>query len=84
MLKRRQDKQDDDHAKAVDGADRAVEEAPVDDLACRGGGIHHLQAPAQAGVDEEIRQDLIQRKAADCGVEMCIRDRAPGASNLPE
>ena len=68
MLQRRQRKQHDHHAEAVDGAYRAVEEAAVDQLAGGDGGIHNFQAPADAGINEEIRQDLIQRKAADRGV----------------
>ena len=64
----RQGEEDDDHAEAVDGADRAVQKAAVDQLAGRDGGIDDLQTPAEAGVDEEVREDLIQRKAADGGI----------------
>ena len=69
VCQRRKGEQHDNHAKAVDGADRAVQKAAVHQLAGGNGGIDDLQAPAQAGVDQEKRQDLIQRKAADHGVD---------------
>ena len=57
------------HAEAIDRADRAVQEAPVHQLAGGGGGIHHFDAPAQTGVDEEKRKDMIKRETADCRIK---------------
>ena len=68
VLQGRKGKQHDDHAKAVDGADRAVEEAPVHQLTGGGGGIDDLQTPAYTGVDQEIGQNMVQRKAAYHGI----------------
>ena len=68
MLQRRNGKQHDDHAKAVDGADRAVEKATVDQLAGGSSGIDDLQTPAHTGIDQEIGQNMVQRKAAYHGL----------------
>ena len=68
VLQGRKGKQHDDHAKAVDGADRAVEEAPVHQLTGGGGGVDNLQTPAYTGVDQEIGQNMVQRKAAYHGI----------------
>ena len=46
------------HAEAVDGADRAVDEAAVDELAVRDGGEGHLGAPAEKAVNVEVPEDL--------------------------
>ena len=67
---------------------------PVHQLAGGGGGIHHLDAPAQTGVDEEKRKDMIKRETADCRVEkkrqgdtssqFCLRTilySSPGSKN---
>ena len=69
IFQRCEEEEHQDHAEAVDGADRAVQEAPVHQLAGGGGGIHHLDAPAQTGVDEEKRKDMIKRETADCRIE---------------
>ena len=52
----------------IGGADRAVEEAPVHQLTGGGGGIDDLQTPAYAGIDQEIGQNMVQRKAAYHGI----------------
>lgn len=65
VLQGRQQEENDDHAEAVDGADRTVQEAAVDQLAGGDGGVNDLKAPADAGVDEEVREDLVERKPAD-------------------
>ena len=58
----------DDHAEAVDGAHRPVQEAAVHQLAGGHSGVDHFQAPAQTGIDQKIGQRLVQRKAADGGL----------------
>ena len=50
----------DHHAEAVDGADRPVQKAPVHPFAGAQGAEHHLQAPAQKGVDQKIPQNRVQ------------------------
>ena len=57
---RGQEKQQRQHPEAVDGADRAVEKAPVYQLAGDKGGVNHLAAPAQKGINQKIKGDLIQ------------------------
>ena len=52
--------EDDHHAKAVDGADGPVEKAPVDKGSSDQGGVAHLGAPAQEGVDEENPEKTVQ------------------------
>ena len=69
IFQRCEEEEHQDHAEAVDGADRAVQEAPVHQLAGGGGGIYHLDAPAQTGVDEEKRKDMIKRETADRRIE---------------
>ena len=68
VLQGRKGKQHDDHAKAVDGADRAVQKAPVHQLTGGGGSVDDLQTPAHAGIDQEIGQNMVQRKAAYHGI----------------
>ena len=62
VLQGRKRKQHNDHAKAVDGADRAIQKAPVHQLTGGGGGIDDLQTPAHAGIDQEIGQNMVQRE----------------------
>ena len=68
VLQGRKCKQHDNHAKAVDGADRAVEKAAVHQLAGGGGSIDDLQTPAHAGIDQEIGQNVVQGKTTHHGL----------------
>ena len=68
VLQRREGKQHDDHAEAVDGAHRPVEKTAVHQLAGGCGSIDDLKAPPQTGVDEEKRKDMVQRKPAYHGI----------------
>ena len=49
----------DQHPKAVNGAVGTVEKATVDEFAGIDGGIDHLHAPAQDGVNKKAKYSLV-------------------------
>ena len=76
-LQRGEQEQHQNHAKTVDGAHRAVEKAAVHQLAGGGGGVDDLQTPADAGVDQEVRQDVVRRKTEYHGVRQKGKHKIP-------
>ena len=53
VAQRLQTGQHNDHAKAVNGADRAIEESAVDEFSADQSGKTYFRAPAQKGVGKE-------------------------------